>query len=574
MMSGNLSCTALLSAALAVAWGCGDNLTVLPDGDVEIGLVPAFRADDVPGCALASPLPVRVGAELQWVIVTSEGRVASYGRDGDLVWSFDVPVDEGRQAEMAATPVAIGELVVITWQVRDAGDGDRHAHQVAVVNAADGALDPRFPIETLTASPPASDGSGPVPFLPAHAYSRAALVAGRRAGDQLGLAYVTYGNVQDRQPWHGWVFELDLDAWLAGGAAVSSVLVVTPENDCGSLPDFDGGCGGGIWAPSGPYLLQRDDDFELWLPTGNGQLDLARDDYANTIMRTGPGLPFDPQCDPEACADFDPRAPAEACMASCRDLFIPRLRAGDPPLAPENGRCDDLTFLECYAELDLDLGANSPAPVTLPSGRTVVVLPAKDGAVYLFDAAHMGTMLDRLQLRAFCGDNGGNCTGYNWAGTMVTEPLITEVGGAPVAVIPTFYFDTTNPGGVVALDIVEDGPAVTLRERWSAPERGSDEALERFRKHTGRLALVELDGVAYVVLADPAEANDRSARLYLIRVDDGEIVERADLDGPGQRYQEPAVDGTRFFLNSCDSPYATPAGPSHLEAWDVVAVER
>lgn len=574
MMSGNLSCTALLSATLAATWGCGDNLTVLPDGDVEIGLAPAFRADDVPGCALASPLPVRVGGALQWVIVTSEGRVASYGRDGDLVWSFDVPVDQGRQAEMAATPVAIGELVVIAWQVRDAGDGDRHAHQVAVVNAADGALDPRFPIVTLTASPPASDGSGPVPFLPAHAYSRAALVAGRRAGDQLGLAYVTYGNVQDRQPWHGWVFELDLDAWLAGGDAVSSVLVVTPERDCGSLPDFDGGCGGGIWAPSGPYLLQRDDDFELWLPTGNGQLDLARDDYANTIMRTGPGLSFDPQCDPEACADFDPRAPSEACMASCRDLFIPRLRAGDPPLAPENGRCDDLTFLECYAELDLDLGANSPAPATLPSGRTVVVLPAKDGAVYLFDAAHMGTMLDRLQLRAFCGDNGGDCTGYNWAGTMVTEPLITEVGGAPVAVIPTFYFDTTNPGGVVALDIVEDGAEVTLRERWSAPERGSDEALERFRQHTGRLALVELDGVAYVVLADPAEANDRSARLYLIRVDDGEIVERADLDGRGQRYQEPAVDGTRFFLTSCDSPYATPSGPSHLEAWDVVTVER
>lgn len=576
MMSGNLSCTALLSVTLAVAWGCGDNLTVLPDGDVEIGLVPAFRADDVPGCALASPLPVTVDGALQWVIVTSEGRVASYGRDGDLVWSFDVPVDEGRQAEMAATPVAIGELVVIAWQVRDAGDGDRHAHQVAVVNAADGALDPRFPIVTLTASPPASDGSGTVPFLPAHAYSRAALVAGRRAGDQLGLAYVTYGNVQDRQPWHGWVFELDLDAWLAGGpdAAISSVLVVTPERDCGALPTFDGGCGGGIWAPAGPYLLQRDDDFELWLPTGNGQLDLARDDYANTIMRTGPGLQFDPQCDPEACADFDPRAPSEACMASCRDLFIPRLRAGDPPLAPENGRCDDLTFLECYAELDLDLGANSPAPVTLPSGRTVVVLPAKDGAVYLFDAAHMGTMLDRLQLRAFCGDNGGDCTGYNWAGTMVTEPLITEVGGAPVAVIPTFYFDTTNPGGVVALDIVEDGPEVTLRERWSAPERGSDEALERFRQHTGRLALIELDGVAYVVLADPADANDRSARLYLIRVDDGEIVERADLDGRGQRYQEPAVDGTRFFLNSCDSPYATPSGPSHLEAWDVVAVER
>jgi hypothetical protein len=576
MKVGNLSCPALLITTLAAAWGCGDNLVPLPDGDLQVALVPAFRAGDVPGCALASPLPVRVAGELQWVIVTSEGHVASYDRDGDLLWSFDVPVDEGRQAEMAATPVAIGELVVIAWQVRPASGGDRQAHQAAVIDAAAGALDPRFPIVTLTASVPASDGSGPVDFLPAHAYSRAALVAGRRAGDQLGLAYVSYGNIQDRQPWHGWVFELDLDAWLAGGAgaAISSVLLVTPERDCGSLPTFDGGCGGGIWAPSGPYLLQRDDDFEIWLATGNGQLDLARDDYANTIMRVGPGLQFDPRCDAEACAEFDPRAPSEACMASCRDLFIPRLRAGDPPLAPENGRCDDLTFLECYAELDLDLGADSPAPVTLPSGRTVVVLPAKDGAVYLFDAAHMGTMLDRLQIRAFCGDNGGNCDGYNWAGTMVTEPLITEVDGAPVALIPTFYFDTTNPGGVVALDIVENGPDVTLRERWSAPARDSDEALARFRQHTGTLARIELDGVAYAVLADPAEANDEPARLYLIRIDDGTIVERADLDGPGQRYQEPAVDGTRFFVNSCDSPYALPAGPSHLEAWDVVKVAR
>ena len=68
-------------------------------------------------------------------------------------------------------------------------------------------------------------------------------------------------------------------------------------------------CGGGVWSPSGPTLRQGEDDFELGLPTGNGQLDLGRRDYANTLMRVPPGLAFDPGCDPDACADLaDPGA--------------------------------------------------------------------------------------------------------------------------------------------------------------------------------------------------------------------------------------------------------------------------
>ena len=67
-------------------------------------------------------------------------------------------------------------------------------------------------------------------------------------------------------------------------------------------------------------------------------------------------------------------------MASCADLFIPRLRAGDPPLAPPADRCAGLTLLECYGKLDLDLGADSPTRAVLRNGRAVGVLPAKDGA--------------------------------------------------------------------------------------------------------------------------------------------------------------------------------------------------
>ncbi len=559
-----------VTVLLASASGCGGD-AVAPPVDAGVALARAFRADDLPGCALASPVLVDAAGERLVVVVTSEGRVAGYSRDGALRWSFDLPAPAGQVPELAATPAVVGQRVVIAWQDRGADDGTRLSHHVAVVDAAAGALDPDFPEVTLAASAPGNDG-GTVTFEPSNAYSRATLVAGHRAGDDLGLAYVGFGNIQDRQPWHGWLFELDLDAWRDGGAAaaISSVLLTTPETDCGSLPDFSGGCGGGIWAPAGPYLRQGTDGFELWVPTGNGQLNLSRSDYANSILRVGPGLSFDPECDATACAGFDPREPSEACMASCRNQFMPRLRAGDPPLQPENGRCDGLTFLECYAELDLDLGADQAVPVTLPSGRIAAVLPAKDGAVYLFDADHMGTMLDRLQVRAFCGDNGGSCDGYNWAGTMVAEPLITDVDGQPVALIPTFYFDDVNPGGVVALDIVEDGDRVTLHERWSAPPRDSSEAVDQFRQHTGRLALLEHGGVRYVTLADPSQSDDRDAVLYLIRVDDGAIVQRAKLDGRGQRYQEPAVDGSRFFVNTCQSPYAAPAGPSHLEGWNLV----
>ncbi|HVK83723.1 MAG TPA: hypothetical protein VM513_06430 [Kofleriaceae bacterium] len=559
---------ALLFVCTAAA--CGDNLAHYPDApsDSDVRLARAFRTESLPGCAYASPVLVEAGGETRALVVTSQGWVAAYTLDGEQRWAFELEAPGDEAAELAATPVAVGHRAVIAWQNRGADSQSRSSHHAAVVDVATGTLDPEFPELTFAASQPGNDGE--VMFRATNAYSRSTIVLGKRPGDELGLAYVGFGNLRDEQPWHGWLFELDLDAWRSGGtaAAFSSVLLVTPEASCGNLPTFDGGCGGGIWAPSGPHVIQRPDGFELWVPTGNGQLDVSRRDYANSILRVGPGLAFDPHCDPVACATFDPRAPAEACMASCRDMFMPRLRAGDPPLAPQNGRCDGLTFLECYAELDLDLGADSPAPVTLASGRTVVVLPAKDGAVYLFDADHFGTMLDRLQIREFCGDNGGNCDGYNWTGTMVTEPLITHVGDQPVALVPTFYYDRVNPGGVVALDIVESGAQVTLRERWSAPRRDDREAVQLFRQQTGRLVLLERDGVKYAALADPADKGG-IGKLLLLRVDDGAIVFRADLDGPGQRYQAPARVGDRIMFTSCDDGYAVPAGPSHLEGWDL-----
>src|SRR5688572_17575803 len=373
--------------------------------EAGLGLERAVRTADVTGCTYASP----VVAGDRVVIATTDGVVAAYGVDGAPRWQTTLPSPAGYRAWIGATPAVVEDhRVVVAWQDAVIDGEDRVAHHVAVLDAATGALDPAFPITTLAATAPAHDGAT-VEFLASNNFSRSALVHARRAGDELGVVYVGFGNLRDIQPWHGWVFELDLDAWRAGGAAaaISAVRLTTPEADCG--PPGESGaddmlCGGGVWAPSGPTLVPRGDDYELWIATGNGLLDLAHGQLANTVIRTGRGLGVDPACDAAACADFDPIAPAEACMASCRDLFMPRLAPGDPPLTPPLGRCDGLGFLECYAELDLDLGASTPAVVTTPAGREVGVLPAKDGAVYLFDAAQLGAMLHRLPLRAFCGE--------------------------------------------------------------------------------------------------------------------------------------------------------------------------
>jgi hypothetical protein len=324
-------------------------------------------------------------------------------------------------------------------------------------------------------------------------------------------------------------------------------------------------CGGGIWAPSGPVVQQRADGFELYVPTGNGQLDLARRDYANTVMRLGPGLGFDPRCDAAACASFDPDAPSEACAASCKDLFIPRLLPGEAPVRPESGVCDGKTLLQCYAALDWDLGANSPLRLTVPGGGDVMVLPAKDGAVYLFDAEHFGTLHDRETIVAPCGTPTDVCVN-DWAGMMVTKPAAVVLQGIPRVLIPTFQFDRTHPAGLVALDVVREGGKPVLRPAWQAPRFDSPEALTRFRRHPGRVAVMG-EGEAAVALVMDQAAEGSQGTLLAVRATDGSILARTPLIGPGTRYVEPLIRGRRVYLHSCD---ASPPSEGVLQAFDVV----
>ncbi|HEX5865145.1 MAG TPA: hypothetical protein VF014_12975, partial [Casimicrobiaceae bacterium] len=270
---------------------------------------------------LATPL---VGPADRIIAVASDGEVSAIDPvSGARVWTLRLPVDEGQEALVLATPIRIDELLIVAYQRVVAGR--RVAHTVSVVDLALGQIHPDFPTVTLAANEP-------VAFNPPTQASRAALAAIDRR------VYVSLGNIQDIQPWHGWVFELDLDAWRTGGSAISASLVTTPESDCG-IPGSSGArerqCGGGIWAPAGPQVFAG----ELFVPTGNGQLDVPRGDFANTLLRVGPGLVFDPGCD-ASCDVFDEDEPATACLESCRNLFVPRLMPGQSPIRPESGACD------------------------------------------------------------------------------------------------------------------------------------------------------------------------------------------------------------------------------------------
>ena len=466
--------------------------------------------------------------------------------------------------------------MVFAWQDVLA-DWTRVDHHVALLDLETRALDPSFPPLTLTASKPVFAGNTTISFLPAHSYSRAALAHARLPGHELGLVYVSFGNVRDLQPFHGWLFEVDLDEWESHGAsaAVTSSLVTTADDACGP-ENGDGArqmmCGGGIWSHHGPqvvYDAAAPDGFSLLVPSGNGMLDPTRGDFANAVLRTGHGLQFDPGCDAAMCQTYDPHAPGEACMASCENLFMPRLAPGQSVPDGAGSVCAGRMLLDCYAALDWDLGASSPAVVELPGGPQVILQPGKDGSLYLFDLHHLGTLYDRLPIMAGCGEGGGQCLG-TWAGTMVTKPEIVTVEGAVVALVPTFVEDDAHPAGLQAVEISAAGGTPHLIPRWQAPRFTDQESLGAFRHHAGGVTVVDVGGEPYAALVDTAD-HGQIGTLYWIRVRDGAIVQRVKLTGAGQRFAAPLALNGALYVPSCEHT-STPdfaEGPSHLEAFRI-----
>ncbi|MGR9086613.1 MAG: hypothetical protein ACU841_06015 [Gammaproteobacteria bacterium] len=485
------------------------------------------------------------------IVPVSNGTVAMLDADTGLTeWTVDMPTPPGQKAQLVATPVRVGDLLIILYQCLD--QGIRTSHRLVVVDMAQRRLDDGFPALELSAEKSAADKPSKIGFNPPTAFSHAALKHAVKKGKELGIVYASFGNAGDTQPFHGWMFEIDLDAWRQQGAhqAVSGVLLTTPEPECPVTIEYGTQemiCGGGIWTPAGPPIYPAEDDYEILVSTGNGQIDLNRRDFANTLMRLKPGLEFDPGCDGSLCANFKPAFPDTACLESCRNLFIPRLSSGNARLKPANGECDDKRDWECLAWMDYDLGANAPVKAALPDGRSVLVQPGKDGGVYLLDADHLGTQYDRLQIVDVCGTSSDPC-GIPWAGMIVTQPVLSYLDETPVVVIPTFMPDKSHAAGLVALKIVLENGSPKLERFWQFPEPSSAVALSSFRTHPSLpvLSHADIQGGPVVWIVDIGV----HGTIYGVRVSDGALLAKAVMRGTGRPLAAPLIHRDLLYATS------------------------
>jgi hypothetical protein len=507
----------------------------------------------------ASPLLYISKGQPQVLVSVSNGIIAALdGETGALDWQIKAPVPEGQLAQLISTPVIIGDKLVILYQCLE--KGVRTSHRLAVINLTKKQLDEAFPVLVLSAEKPAAGGVGTVKFNPPNAYSHSALKHALKPGSKLGYVYAAFGNSADEEPYHGWLFEIDMDAWhlpkqpfgnMNAKPAISSVLLTTPESDCPVNKELSNNqemiCGGGIWTPPGPQIYPSGDEYELFVPTGNGQIDLSRHDYANTLMRLKPGLKFDAGCDANLCANFNPVNPDELCMASCKNLFIPRLLEGDAPLRPAGGECDNKSFWECLGWMDYDLGGSAPVKVDMDNGHSVLVQPSKEGGVYLIDAEHLGTQYDRLQIVDVCGTKTDPCP-TTWMGMIVTQPVLTSINEDPVVVIPTFVNDKTHPAGLVALKIVLEQGQPKFKRFWQFPDPSNPEAVQTFRYHTSLPVIAKLgkNGDATIWIVDIGNPGT----LYGVRVKDGVLVAKQALKGVGRHDSSPLIHGNNLYVAS------------------------
>ena len=497
-----------------------------------------------------SPVLDFTGSKAQIIVAVKDGTILFLDAEtGEKTAQVSIPGTPELRVLIAATPVLVEGNLIVLYQME--GKGGRESHRIAVVDVAERKLNPDFPILELSAEKPQADGKAMVKFISPYAFSHSEVKHAKKPGSIFGYSYVAFGNAGDMQPFHGWLFEIDMDAWKNTGIkhAIKNVLITTPENQCNVILKYNTRemiCAGGIWAPAGPQVEYNGDDYELLVPTGNGQLDLARHDYANTLMRVKPGLEFDPECDAMLCKDFNSRNPALACIQSCKNLFIPRLKIGDKPLKPVTGECDKLSFWECVAWMDYDLGANAPLKIQLSSQQSVIVQASKEGAVYLLDASHLGTMFDRMQLIETCGTKKDPCK-LSWRGMMVTHPVVSVVDKTPVVIIPTFVSDNSHVAGIMALKIVTQDGKPHFEHFWQYPNPDSPEAVLKFRSAPTLPIITSLANHGDVVwVVDPG----KTGTLYGIRIKDGKLIAKTSMLGTGISLTRPVAFGNKIYFIS------------------------
>ena len=113
-------------------------------------------------------------------------------------------------------------------------------------------------------------------------------------------------------------------------------------------------------------------------------------------------------------------------------------------------------------------GANAPVKARLKNGRSVLVQPGKEGAVYLIDADHLGIQYDRMQITDLCGTTSDPCKA-SWMGMIVTQPALSYINGEPIVIIPTFVPDKSHPAGLTALKIVLENGNPKLKKVLAIP---------------------------------------------------------------------------------------------------------
>lgn len=493
-------------------------------------------------CLFASPQLARVGERDRILVAVADGTIATIDpQTNEIVWRHVIEPPYAEAVWLLATPAMVDGRIVVAYLTYSVRTAEPTSQRVIVLDQQTGRPDSDFPPLELAARARAFDGAGSIDFDPTQALSRAALVHAGGGDGALGYAYVSFGNMSSsKKPYHGWIFELDLDAWRKSGAAVSAALPTTRDPNCpADSPSPKSICGGGVWAPRGPKLRASSSGYEIIVPTGNGAFDLKREEYAITLMRLGRGLSFDPGCDAQLCAGGSAEQPTDACAASCANLFVPRLLPGDPPLSVCAGR----GFHDCLAEKDLDFGS-SPVEVELPDGRSVLVQAGKDGALYLINPDHLGTLYDRKQIVAACGTDQEPCESPA-AGTIVTEPAVTEVDGTPVVIVPTFVSDHVHSAGVVAVKIVLRDGAPKIEPFWRVPDAGSHEAVQYFRTPPSGITLTtNRHGHSYAWVAE-------DFNLWAFDVRDGRIAANVALDVRSIRYARPLAYEGRLYVPLC-----------------------
>jgi hypothetical protein len=533
-----------------------------------------------PGCIFASPVAILDGGVPRIVVADTSGSITAVDpQTGAAAWSLVLPAPAGEQAFVVSTPIVVGGLLVVAYHTVAAGSAlavtsARLRHRVAVVDLSSHSVSANYPPFDLTAT--IAGPYGTFSFDPSHAMSRSALTHAVPPGGVNGRVYVVFGNVRDLQPYRGWVFEVDLDVWQASGAsaAVTAALPVMEELACG--PEGGDGstadiCGGGMWSPAGPLVDPHSggSGYDLILPVGNGQLDPSHGDYGNTLLRTGPGLGVSTGCDPTECGTFSVGTLESSCIDTCTNLFIPRLLPGEQQILPASGACAGLDVWDCWIAQDQLDGASSPVAVQVPNGPRVFVYPTKDGHLWLVDASNMGTVYAHQQLEASCGTTTDPCD-TTWSGTIVTQPAVSTLNGAPLVVVPTFMPDHTHPAGVQALTLAEVNGTPQFQPVWQFPPLSSPAAITSFRSSPGRATLATPTPASTWEHAFVVEIQAGSqGRLYAIRTSDGSLGGEVDLAGPGVRFTQPLYMGGAIFVPSCNSD----SGPGYLEGYDITGPE-